>query len=46
VIEIRALDSDSLDAATDAAASAIAAQFGKGPLDVPPLALVIEARLD
>jgi SAM-dependent methyltransferase len=43
--EIQALDPDGLDAATDAAASAIAARFGHGPFDVPLLALVVDARL-
>ena len=43
--EIHALDPNGLDAATDAAASAIAQRFGEGPFDVPLLALVVEARL-
>lgn len=44
--EIQALDPNGLDAATDAAASAIAARFGEGPFDVPLRALVVEARLE
>jgi hypothetical protein len=43
-IEAQATGPDGLQAATDAAAAALAAEFGSGPIEAPMQALVIVAR--
>src|SRR6185436_14315313 len=42
--EIEALDASGLEAATEAAAAAIRAEFGNGPIEAPMQALVVTAR--